>query len=89
MRKLKLRDFDSNMFANPDLQRFYTGSHLAAGVETEYNPDGELLNPNVEEMMKRADNLLTDLKTQVAGEEFDGMAVAQILPRYEDWQAIG
>lgn len=43
-----------------------------------YNRDEELLNPDVDEMTQLAGKLLNNVKTQVPGEEFDGVRVAQV-----------
>lgn len=77
VRKLKLRDYDPKTFANPDLQRFYNGLELAAGVETTYNPEDDLLNPNHDAMRKRAGHLLLEVKRLEAGDHFDADATAQ------------
>lgn len=77
MRKLKLRDYETHTFANPDLQRFYNGLELAAGVETTYDPDDDLLNPDIETMEQRAGKLMRKLNRLEAGPYFDADAVAE------------
>lgn len=76
MRKLKLRDYNTHTFANPDLQRFYNGLELAAGVETTYAPDDDLLDPDMEAMEQRAGDLMRKVQQLEAGSYFDADAVA-------------
>lgn len=70
--KLKIAEYSPNLFLNPDLQRFYSGLENAAGVETRYNPQDELLNPDIENMERLAGTLAKDLKRLVVGSDFDG-----------------
>lgn len=76
VRKLKLKDYNTSTFANPDLQRFYCGLEMAAGVETSYNPRDDLLTPGTELMRQKAGHLLSEIKRLDVGVHFDGEAVA-------------
>lgn len=77
VRKLKIRDYSEQTFANPDLERFYAGLSSAAGVESEFQPQDDLLDPDVETMEKRGGHLLRELKRVECGADFDGEAVAE------------
>lgn len=72
VQKLTVRKYSPEMFLNPDLQRFYAGLEHAAGVETSFNPQDDLLNPNVEQMKKRAEAFATEVKRLEVGVDFDG-----------------
>lgn len=76
IRKLKLKDYNTSTFANPDLQRFYSGLEMAAGVESSYNPHDDLLTPGTELMRQKAGHLLSEIKRLEVGAHFDGEAVA-------------
>lgn len=77
VKKLELEPYSPNHFLNPDLQRFYTGLENAAGIESTYQPQDELLNPKVEEMQERAQSDMEALKIREAGIDFDGDAEAE------------
>lgn len=76
VRKLKMKDYNPDLFANPDLQRFYNGLEMAAGVETTYHPEDDLLTPGVKLMKERAGHLMAEVKRLDVGTHFDGVAVA-------------
>lgn len=77
IRRLRLKKFSPRRFPNPDLQRFYAGLEAAAiGEVSEYNPQDELLNPNLDQMKSRGGDLLNQFKTLTLGNEFDGLDVA-------------
>lgn len=76
VRKLKIKDYNTSTFANPDLQRFYTGLEMAAGVETSYNPHDDLLTPSTEHMRQKAGHLISEVKRLEVGTHFDGEEVA-------------
>lgn len=77
VKKLELEPYSPNHFLNPDLQRFYAGLENAAGIESTYQPQDELLNPKVEEMQERAQSDMEALKIREADIDFDGDAEAE------------
>lgn len=78
-RKLTIGNYSPHLFLNPDLQRFHAGLENAAGVESSFNPQDDLLNPDIESMQTRAGHLLTELKRMEAGLDFNGEEQANIL----------
>lgn len=77
VRNMKIDKYSPRLFLNPDLQRFYAGLENAAGVENRYNPQDDLLNPDVEALQKRAGHWATELKRLEVGEDFDGEKLAE------------
>lgn len=77
VRNMTIGEYSPHLFLNPDLQRFYAGLENAAGVESRYNPQDDLLNPDVETLQKRAGHLATELKRLEVGVDFDGEALAE------------
>lgn len=75
--RLTITDYSPNLFLNPDLQRFYAGLENAAGVESWFNPQDDLLNPDMEMMQQRGAHLATEFKRLVVGGDFDGEALAE------------
>ena len=77
VRKMKIATYSPSMFLNPDLQRFYAGLENAAGVESRYNPQDDLLNPDVAMLQEKGGVYAEEMKRLVVGAQFDGDALAE------------
>lgn len=77
VRSMKISRYSPHLFLNPDLQRFYAGLENAAGVESRYNPQDELLNPDSTAMQTRGGEFANEVKRLEVGADFDGEAVAE------------
>lgn len=77
VRNMKIKEYSPRLFLNPDLQRFYAGLENAAGVESLFNPQDDLLNPDVALLQERGGHLAQELKRLEVGEDFDGEALAE------------
>lgn len=77
VRSMKIPKYSPHLFLNPDLQRFYAGLENAAGVESRYNPQDELLCPDAKAMQQRGGEFASEVKRLEVGIDFDGDAVAE------------